>query len=155
MNNEKICSFYVSSSHLLTIILPYINEEIQAGKEIITILQNDFEKEVEQYLTTVKNLKVDYEKIRKISWKKTKKDVMKKCFGKDILVIGDEQYISEVNEKLEKDLKYNEIINCYKITKIKRIDDILSRHDKILNTSGKNEKFSHNAQKRKTIKSQT
>lgn len=155
MNNEKICSFYVSSSHLLTIILPYINEEIQAGKEVITILQNDFEQEVEQYLKNVKNLNIDYEKIRRIGWKKTRKSMIKKYVGKDILVIGNEQYIAEVNKKLNEESEYNEIINCYKITKIKRIDDILSSHDKILNTSGKNEKFSHNAQKRKTIKSQT
>ena len=30
----------------------------------------------------------------------------------------------------------------------------LEKVKKVLNTSGKNEKFSHNAQKRKTIKSQ-
>lgn len=155
MNNEKICSFYVSSSHLLTIILPYINEEIEAGKDVITILQNDLEETVEQYLNNVKNLNIDYEKIRKISWKKTKKNMIKIYNEKTILIIGDEQYIEEMNEKLSEKSEKNEVINCYKITKIKRIDEVLSRHDKILNTSGKNEKFSHNAQKRKTIKSQT
>lgn len=155
MNNEKICSFYVSSSHLLTIILPYINEEIKAGKDVITILQNDFEEIVEQYLNNVKNLNIDYEKIRNVGWKKTKKNMLKAYSYKTIFVIGDEEYITEINEKISEKSEKNEIINCYKITKIKRIDEVLSIHDKILNTRGKNEKFSHNAQKRKTIKSQT
>ena len=28
MGNEKMCSFYVSDFHLITILLPYINEKI-------------------------------------------------------------------------------------------------------------------------------
>lgn len=34
MNNQKICSFYISEFHLLTIVLPYINEKILEKKKL-------------------------------------------------------------------------------------------------------------------------
>ena len=35
MNKKKMCSFFVSEYHLLTMLLPYINEEIVKNKNLI------------------------------------------------------------------------------------------------------------------------
>lgn len=153
MNNRKICSFYVSESHLLTIILPYINEEMQAGRDIVIVSQNDISHDVKQYLKNVKHLSVDIDKILKLRWKNNKKEEFFNCEKKIFIVIGEEEYIENINQKIDDNLCENEIINCYKITKIKKIDDILNKHSMILNTKGKKEN-SQNEQKRKTIKSQ-
>ena len=43
MDVEKICSFYVNEWHLVTMVLPYINKEINEKANITTILENDIE----------------------------------------------------------------------------------------------------------------
>ena len=40
---EKICSFYVSEWHLVTMLLPYINKELNEKANIITVLEKDIE----------------------------------------------------------------------------------------------------------------
>lgn len=155
MKNEKICSFYISEFHLLTILLPYINEKILAQKEIAIILQNDISRDVETYLKNVRNLNLDNEKIINIGWKKSQKFSINDIENKDIIVIGDKKYIEEVNNNIEK-FNVFEILNCYKISDIDRIDKVLENHNKVLSTRGKRDskKFSQNAQKRKTIRTQ-
>ena len=34
MNKKKFCSFYVSEYHLLTILLPYIDEQIKNNQNV-------------------------------------------------------------------------------------------------------------------------
>lgn len=157
MNNQKVCSFYISEFHLLTIVLPYINEKIEEQKDIAVILQNDINTNVKTYLRNVRNLNLNNEKLIKLNWKKSdRENINSSLKGKDIIVIGDKEYIDEVNEKLEKIGEECEILNCYKVNEIERIDKILASHNKILSTKGKKDvkKFSQNAQKRKTIKTQ-
>lgn len=155
MNNQKICSFYISEFHLLTILLPYINEKILEQKEIAVILQNDISRDVKTYLKNVRNLNLDNEKIINIGWNKSKKENINNLEGKYVIVIGNKNYIEEVNNNIEK-LDICEILNCYKMKDIDRIDKVLEMHDKVLNTQGKRDskKFSQNAQKRKTIRTQ-
>ena len=45
-NIEKLCSFYVSDWHLVTMLLPYINKEINENANIITILENNIEENI-------------------------------------------------------------------------------------------------------------
>ena len=152
---EKICSFYVSDWHLVTMLLPYINREINEKANIITILENDIEKNVETLVNKL-NLK-NKEEILKINWKKTKgmkyfeiNKVMKELVVEDniniILVNGRKNYMDSVNKNIEKFLLENKgkykkinvkIINCYEVGDFNtNIIDILSNHTKILNTSG-------------------
>ena len=46
-NIEKICSFYVSDWHLVTMLLPYINKQINEKANIVTILESDIEKNIQ------------------------------------------------------------------------------------------------------------
>ena len=43
-NIERLCSFYVSDWHLVTMLLPYVNKQINEKANIITILENDIEE---------------------------------------------------------------------------------------------------------------
>ena len=45
---EKLCSFYVSDWHLVTMLLPYINKQINEKANIITILESDIEEKAFQ-----------------------------------------------------------------------------------------------------------
>ena len=157
MNNQKVCSFYISEFHLLTIVLPYINEKIKEQNEIALILQKDISTNVKTYLENVKNLNIDDEKIKRINWKKSNYEKIDDNFkGKNIIIIGSKDYIEDINKKLESIEGIQEILNCYKVNEIERIDKILLSHNKILSTKGKKDvkKFSQNAQKRKTIRTQ-
>lgn len=151
MNNQKICSFYISDFHLLTILLPYINEKIIEQKEIAVVLQNDISKNVKTYLKNVGNLNLDNEKIINIGWKKSEN--INNIEGKDIIIIGDKNYIDEINNRIDSN-NVGEILNCYKVSDMDRIDIVLEKHNKVLKTEGKREvkNFSQNAQKIKTIK---
>ena len=152
---EKICSFYVSDWHLVTMLLPYINKEINEKANIITVL----EKNIEEYIVTLidrLNLK-NKEKILEINWKKSNgikyseiKNKMKKDIKEDklniIFINGNKSYMDITNKNIEKFLqenskKYKEInikiINCFEVGDFNiNIINILSEHTKILNTSG-------------------
>ncbi len=152
---EKVCSFYVSDWHLVTMLLPYINKEINEKANIITILEKDIEQNIETLIDKL-NLK-NREKILKINWKKTNgikyseiKREMKEELIEDkldiIFVNGKKSYIDIVNKNIEKFLseegkKYKKInikiINCFEVGDFNmNIIDILSEHTRILNTSG-------------------
>ena len=63
-NIKKVCSFYVSDWHLTTMLLPHINEKVNEGVKITTILENDLRENIEKLLRKLK-LK-NTEKILKI-----------------------------------------------------------------------------------------
>ena len=157
MENQKICSFYISEFHLLTILLPYINEKILEQKKVAVILQKDITKNVTSYLENVRNLNLNNEKIIEIGWNKTEQTKLNKNLeGKEVIVIGDKEYIEEINSIVERKYNVSEILNCYKVSDIERIDKVLENHDKVLKIEGKIDvkNFSQNAQKRRTIKTQ-
>ena len=155
---EKLCSFYVSDWHLVTMLLPYINKQINEKSNIITILENDIEENI-KILTKKLNLKNE-EQILNLDWKKSNgfkysdiENKMKKLEKEDILKVifinGSKNYIDVTNKNIEKFLndnrgKYKEInmkiINCYEVSEFNfNIKEILNTHDKILNTSGEKE----------------
>ncbi len=156
-NIERLCSFYVSDWHLVTMLLPYINKQINEKANIITILENDIEENIKT-LTKKLNLKNEKE-ILKLNWKKKngiKYSVLQeeiKKMERDTLnvvfVNGSKSYIDITNKNIEKFLKDNKnkykeikikIINCYEVSEFNiNMQEILSMHDKILNTSGEKE----------------
>lgn len=150
-NLKRMSSFYVNEVHLITMLLPYIENKIKED-DIITVLQDDLEKTVNLLLAKI-NLKEELkEKIKGIDWKaKNIKDCKKLenviNNNKTIYVIinGNEKYIKEINKQIKK-LKDKDVenkiilINCYNIVEFnKNIIEILNQTDKILNTSGEHE----------------
>ena len=157
-NIEKICSFYVSDWHLVTMLLPYINKQINEKANIITVLEKDIQENIITLLNKL-NLK-NTEEILKINWKKTNglkyselKKQIKKVDEKSklniVFINGNKSYIDITNKNIEKILKeenkkYKEInikiINCFEVGDFNtNISNILSEHSKILNTSGEKE----------------
>lgn len=154
IRKKKICSFFVSEYHLLTILLPYINEKMSENKSIELILEKDMVEKVKQYLKKVKEF--ENFKFLKLGWKKSKREDVNGKKAETVIIIGNEEYINEANEILDKNEKIEEIINCYNIEFLGSLKEIVTKHDFVLKTNGKNEilKCSHNEQKRKTIQTQ-
>ena len=44
---EKLCSFYVSDWHFATMLLPYINHQIEKQVNVITLLENNSAENIE------------------------------------------------------------------------------------------------------------
>lgn len=152
MNNKKFCSFYISEFHLLTILMPYINEKVSENKKIELILEEDMIHSLQTYLKTIEIDNKD--KILKMNWRKNKNE--KSELNSEItIIIGSKEYIEKYNLELCKNVE--EIVNCYNLENIEEFESILQSHDFILNTKGECsiQKNSQNAQKRKTIKSQS
>ena len=154
MNNQKICNFFVSENHLLTVVLPYINEKILENKKIALVLEKDLCVEVKEYLKKVRSLNFENERILKLEWKRTNIEKINIEEKDIIIVVGNAEYVENVNENI--DLENKEVINCYKINNIEEIDNILENYTKILNTEGIKSigKISQNIQKKKIIKTQ-
>ena len=69
---KKVCGFYVSSVHLVTMLLPYLNKQIEEQIEIIPFLEFDLRKNVETILSKIVLNEKDKERILNINWKNTK-----------------------------------------------------------------------------------
>ncbi len=149
MKSQENCSFFVSNAHLLTIILPYIDEKINEGKNVTILSQKDLNEDVKKYLKSVK--KFDKESIRKafsknkINYENANKDVV-------LFVIGDENFIKSISSE---ELNY-ERIDCYEIGNVSDIQKIMEKYEYYLRTDGKFKliKNSQNEQISNTIKSQ-
>lgn len=153
-NIEKLCSFYVSDWHLATMLLPYINRQVDENAKVITILEHDIQENIK---TLVQKLNLKNEKeILEIRWTNinSKKyddiqDLLKKEIKKTkeniILINGHRDYIEKNNANVEKwvkksDSKKIKIINFFEVTEFNNnIMEILDAHDRILNTSGERE----------------
>lgn len=155
-STEKICSFYVSDWHLVTMILPYINKELNEKANIITILENNIQNNIETLIKKL-NLKNTNE-ILEIDWKncqgakypeivkKINTLTEKKSNLNIIFINGSKNYIDLVNKNIDKLMQKNpnkfknmkiKIINCYEVTEFNGdIKEILDKHVKILNTAG-------------------
>lgn len=147
---EKLCSFYISDWHMVTMLLPYINKELNEKANIVTFLENNIEENIRTLMSKL-NLKNE-KKILEINWDNTdiknteniKEGIkeLKSEVRNIILVKGCNKYIEKVNELLERQLKENKngrlkIVNCYEIADFNgNINDVLNIHDKVLNTAG-------------------
>lgn len=153
---KRVCGFNVSSIHFSVMILPYINKELEDKKEIITLLEGNLEKNIQEVLSKITLNNEAKEKIKNINWKAT--DIEKANFEKNLkqkftkekdlsfIVYGGEKYINTANEKIEKILKKYEkylngkkikITNSYLIEDFKdNIREILNKHEAMFNTSG-------------------
>ena len=149
--SEKLCCFYVSNAHLVTMLIPYLSRKIKEGNNFIIFTQNNLENEVEMLLSKINIKEEEKQKIRNINWKKSlyQENVIKEKLENNIenlyiIINGDNEYVEKINEKVERINEKNQknvtIIDCYEVLQVNQeINKILNNHDKILNTSGEKE----------------
>ena len=110
-NLTKLCSFYVSDWHLVTMLLPYINKKINEQAQIATILENNVEENVKKLVEKL-NLK-NKEKILNLNWnnKLSTKEIFNNINNKEIVIIinGTRDYITRQNIKLLRYIQKNKI----------------------------------------------
>ena len=167
---KKVCGFYVSSMHLITMILPYIKKETNEDSKIETILEHNLKENVNNVLANLIINNKEKENILNINWnsnkiqkysniEKTLKKALEKNNKLNILISGSKKYIEEANILIEKFLNRNKtnkkeitIINCYEVKEFDdNIREILDLHKFIINTAGihKIEDIFEDYQKRK------
>ncbi len=154
-NVKKICGFYVSGIHLITMILPYIKNEIRKDINIETILEYNLNENINDVLSKliiedeeknrILNINWNNKRIQKYSnFEKELKNKIESTDEIDLLISGRRKYIEEVNIIIDRFLQKNKIsdkkiniIDCYEVTDFDdNIREILDTHEFILNTSG-------------------
>ena len=151
MSVNKICSFCVSNYHFITMCMPYIGKKIES-ENITLFLEDDMQDIKEKFLNKVVLKEEEKGKIESLNFKKTEckyTSIDEKLSNIEkvncnLIVYGNEDYINKINALLEKWIKTNyhkfqniNIINAYEVMEFNNnIAEILSKHNKILNTSG-------------------
>ncbi len=156
-NVEKVCGFYVSSMHLITMILPYIKNQTNKDVKFETVLEYNLKENVSNVLSNLVINDKEKQKILDINWncnkipkysniEKNLKNILENNTEVNILINGSRKYIEEANKVLDKFLNKNRnklegnsitIIDCYEVTEFDdNIRDILDTHELIINTSG-------------------
>ena len=139
---EKVCSFYVSDFHLEMILMPFINQKIDKKENIVIKTEYDLENSLETLLSKMNLKSENKEKIFDLGWNKDKDKNIKD--GSNVIIIGSKNYIENINSELEQH-KFTDItvVDCYKFNEIeKNMNEIVSKYDGNLNTSGFIEKNS-------------
>lgn len=140
MNKSRYCSFYVSDIHLVTMLLPYINEKMKEKNEFITIFETDISESAKKVIKSVNLKKKDENNFLNIGWKN--KDDFKKINleNKYIIVMGSNEFIEKINLELEERIENIVIINCFEVFQAeKNIDAIIENHEKLINSKGEND----------------
>ena len=141
---ERVCGFYVSSMHLITMILPYIKNQTNKDVKIETILEYNLKENVSNVLSNLVISENEKEKILKVNWNSNKiqkyTNIEKKLKNNlqsnnkiNILITGSRKYIEEANRIINKFLKN---IDGEPYNPDDNIREILDSHELIINTSG-------------------
>ena len=133
---QRYCSLYVNDMHLIVMLIPYIERELEKKEKIITILENDLENEIDTIVKKVNLGREKKNKIKRINWKKNllSKEQIGEIKGETILIKGSYEFIQSVNEVLK--TEDNRVIDCYDIDTFEQNSrTILEQHNAILNTS--------------------
>ena len=134
---QRYCSLYVNDMHLIVMLIPYIERELEKKEKIITILENDLENEIDTIVKKVNLGREKKNKIKRINWKNNllSKEQIGEIKGETILIKGSYEFIQSVNEVLK--TEDNRVIDCYDIDTFEQNSrTILEQHNAILNTSG-------------------
>ena len=101
-NLKSICSFYASEWHLVTMLLPNLDQKINKGVKVTTILEKDLTKEMETLLTKL-HLE-DKKEIINIGWQKSNlEDIKQLVQNNDCIIInGTKEFIEKTREKTGK-----------------------------------------------------
>lgn len=135
--NKKLCCFYVNDIHLITMLLPYINERINESTKVITILEQDISESAKKVIKGIQGKKS--EDLLNINWKNTNLNFLYESDIKDklILISGNDEFMEEANKIITRRAEKCTILNCYEMMQgSAKLQEILDKHDKIVNTSG-------------------
>lgn len=156
-NKLKVCSFYVSDWHLTAMLLPFIEENVQKNEHLDTILGKNIFYNMKEILTRISLSDRIKEQILKIDWKnkniikygdirKFMERTTKSQKNITIIIEGSKERIEIINGNIDRWMQKQDrklqrknikIINCYEVTEFnENLQEILDKHDKILNTSG-------------------
>ena len=140
MNKSRYCSFYVSDIHLITMLLPYINEKMKQKKEFITILETDISESAKKVMRGVFLKRKDELNFMNIGWKKRENIGNIKLEEKFVIVMGSDKFIERINIELENREENFIIINCFEVFQAEKIiEEIINNHEKLLNSKGEND----------------
>lgn len=153
-NVKRVCSFYGSDWHLITMILPHLNKELNKQITVKTILETNVKNKVEILLSKINLKDEDRNNILNIGWEEKtniNEDLIKNLLAEnnkeiEIIINGNNNYIESANKKIEEYIQNNEvrdkkitIINCYYIDDENvntNIKEILAKNDSVLKTLG-------------------
>ena len=110
---DKVCGFYVSSIHLVTMILPYLREKLYSEIKFETFFEYNLNENINNILAKLIINEEDKQKILKINWKNTKMKKYSvieknlKCIFENnkeitLLISGSQKYIKEIHVKSHK-----------------------------------------------------
>ncbi len=137
MNKKKLCCFYVNDIHLITMLLPYINERINEGTEVITMMETDMSKSAKKVIEEIQGKKS--KSLLEIDWESKSLSYLYECDIKDklILISGTKEFIKETNKIVANRNESCMILNCFEIIQgSEKLQEILDAHDKVVNTTG-------------------
>lgn len=154
---KTVCGFYISRTHLVTMILPYLKDKLNKDIKFNTILEYSLTENINEVLSKLIINDKEKEKILELNWKEDKiqkypnieKDIKYDLENNKeiiLLISGSREYISKANKIIDKILEKNNnklknkkvtIINCYEVIEFDdNIREILDLHEFIINTSG-------------------
>ena len=140
MNKSRYWSFYVSDIHLVTMLLPYINEKMKEKKEFITVFETDISESAKKVIKGVSLKRKDEINFLNIGWNKREDVENIKLDKKYIIVMGSNDFIRRINAKLKDRNENFIIINCFEVFQAEKvIDDIIESHEKLVNSKGEND----------------
>lgn len=137
MNKKKLCCFYVNDIHLITMLLPYINERINEGTQVITMMETDMSKSAKKVIEEIQGKKS--RSLLEIDWKSKSLSCIYECDIKDklILISGNEDFMKEANKIVVNRKENCIILNCFEMMQgSEKLQEILDAHEKVINISG-------------------
>ena len=157
-NITKMCSFYVSDVHLVTMTLPYLAKKLEKGNVIYPILEKNLTPIITKLLNKITLSEELKEEIKNIGWDtkiQYKYSEMEKELNQTwknqkniyFIIMGSEKFIKRNQMQIRKYVEAKKrkenvfFIDCYEVTEgMQEITEILENHDKVLNTSGEKDK---------------
>ena len=129
---DRVCCFYASKEHLMSILLPYINEKLEENQNIVTILEEDIGKETKALRRIFNFKKENWNKIEEVF--KRKENLVNADFKDSIvIIIGSNSFLEQKNKINEAKI----VINCFELMQgLDKIERIIEESNKILTTKG-------------------
>ena len=134
-STQKVCSFYVSNMHFATMILPFVNKQMEEQANVLTFFENNFTTNIELVLSRLTISEERKKELLGINWRDTNtikylnvekilKNKLSKCNKNIIIINGEREYIKLGNECIEKRWEKNhkkmeayniKTIDCYEV----------------------------------------
>ena len=137
VEDNRYCAVCVNDMHLVVMLMPYIEKELEKGEKIVTIFEKSLKEKVDLFYTKVNLENSKKTKLKKIEWTENtaSEEEIFNMKNKIVLVKGSYEYINKMNMCLND--KVNKVINCFELDIFeKNSREILKCHDYILNTLG-------------------